>query len=304
MRVEVDAGEVDLLQPLAGDRHRVRDDVHGAGDDVGDPLRVGDRLELHLARVRVAEDGLGHRPDHVDVEALDLPGERVEEAEVVGALVHPGDEVAAGADLRHERAWRHLRRPGRAQAARLRVACARGGGRAHRPWPPGRRAGWPGAAAAAAVPSASPDAASTTSSARRQGARPRVHRYSASRRLRPQAQPATITSAATIMPTARPGERVPAAAGAGGEDGLTGADPLGEGRGQPREAGGGVAGQRGLHRAGVVSGVVLRPQGRVRLVPGPGLRHGVASGPPLAAEACTAASSVPGPGPRSFCWAT
>ena len=34
------------------------------------------------------------------------------------------------------------------------------------------------------------------------GTRPRVHRYSASRRLRPQAQPATITSAATIMPTA------------------------------------------------------------------------------------------------------
>src|SRR6185437_5613734 len=33
--------------------------------------------------------------------------------------------------------------------------------------------------------------------------RPRVHRYSASRRLRPQAQPATITSEATIMPTAR-----------------------------------------------------------------------------------------------------
>ena len=119
-RVEVDAGEVDLLQPGAGDRHRVRHDVHGAGGDVGYPLRVGDRLVLDL--VRVAEDGLGHRPDHVDVEALDLPGERVEEAEVVGALVHPRDEVAAGADLRHERAGRHLRRAGRAQAARLRIA--------------------------------------------------------------------------------------------------------------------------------------------------------------------------------------
>ncbi len=140
-RVEVDAGEVDLLQPGAGDRHRVRHDVHGAGEDVGYPLSIGDGLELDL--VRVAEDRLGHRADHVDVEALDLPVERVEEAEVVGALVHSGDEVTAGADLGHERARRHLRRPGRAQAAGMRVT-GRGAGHAGRAGRVGR--GRPGLA--------------------------------------------------------------------------------------------------------------------------------------------------------------
>ena len=171
-------------------------------------MRCASDIALNCNLARVTEDGLGHRPDHVDVEALDLAAERVEEAEVVGALVHPGDEVAAGADLRHERARRHLRRAGRAQAARRRIASGRGRARSP-PWPP-----------------PPPDLATLTRRGRgrrgpqRQpgrrdhhqerpppghaGTRPRVHRYSASRRLRPQAQPATITSDATIMPTASP----------------------------------------------------------------------------------------------------
>ena len=174
-RVEVDAGEVDLLQPRAGDRHRVRHDVHGAGGDVGDPLRIGDRLVLDV--VRVAEDGLGHRLDHVDVEALDLPGERVEEVEVVGVLVHPRDEVAAGADLRHERARVTCGGPDglRLLAFGLQLAAL-----AVRTVLPVRAVvaalsadGWPGAAAAAAAPSTSANVASTTGSARRQGPRGR-----------------------------------------------------------------------------------------------------------------------------------
>jgi len=100
---------------------------------------------------------------------LDLVVERVEEAEAIGALVHPGDEVAAGADLRHERAGRHLGGPdGRrllavgshAVAARALTAVARGRRMA---------GGWPGSAAAATAPSARPDAAITTNSVRRQG---------------------------------------------------------------------------------------------------------------------------------------
>src|ERR1700749_3071873 len=78
MRLEVDTGEVDRLQPLAVNGHRVRHDVHGARGDVGDPLIVRYRLEVQVRTARVAEDGRGHRPDHVDVEALDLPGKRVE----------------------------------------------------------------------------------------------------------------------------------------------------------------------------------------------------------------------------------
>src|SRR6202012_5611984 len=48
--VELDAGEVDLPEAVAGYRHRVRDDVDAAGaaGDRGDPLRVRDRLELDL----------------------------------------------------------------------------------------------------------------------------------------------------------------------------------------------------------------------------------------------------------------
>ena len=118
--VEVDGGEVDLLKPIAGDRHRVRHDVHRAIAHVRNPLLVRDRLELHLGRI--AEDRLGDGVDHVDVEALDLLVQRIEEAEVVGALVHAGDEVAARLDRRHVRAGRDLRRTGRADAAGLRVA--------------------------------------------------------------------------------------------------------------------------------------------------------------------------------------
>ena len=270
-------------------------------------MRCSSEIALNCTLPGSTEDGLGHRPDHVDVEALDLAAERVEEAEVVGALVHPGDEVAAGADLRHERARRHLRRAGRAQAARRRIAGVRGG-RAHRLGPGGR-----------------PDGGRVTRLGRgrrgpqRQpgrgdhhqdrpppghaGTRPRVHRYSASRRLRPQAQPPTITSDATIMPTASPVNASRPLRALAAKTAWWVVDPLAEGRGQPRETGGGVAAQRGLHGGAVIPGVVLGAQRRVRLVPGPGLRRDVGPRTPAPAAACTAASSVPGPGPRSFCWA-
>src|SRR5690242_12432069 len=65
--------------------------------------------------------------DHVDVESLDLPVQGVEVAEVVGALVHAGDQVAAGADPGHERARRGPGRAGRAQARR--GVAGRAGGR-------------------------------------------------------------------------------------------------------------------------------------------------------------------------------
>src|SRR6185437_11224788 len=79
-----------------------------------------------------AEDRLGHRANHVDVEPLDLAVERVEVTEVVRALVHPGDEVAALADLGHERAVGYLRRAKRGEAGGRGVA-RRGGGLAAGP---------------------------------------------------------------------------------------------------------------------------------------------------------------------------
>src|SRR5580692_3900783 len=128
VRVEVDAGEVNLRQALTGDRHRMSHDVDAAAGDGGDSLRVGDRLELDP--VGVAEDRLGHGADHVDVEPLDLAVERVEVAEVIGALVHPGDQVALLLDRGHERAGGHFRRAGRREAGGVRVARGAGGLRA------------------------------------------------------------------------------------------------------------------------------------------------------------------------------
>src|SRR5262249_55794583 len=81
----VHAGEADLLQRVAGDRHGARADVYLLLLDVWDALRRGDRDELHL--VRVAEDRPGDLPGHVDVEALDLPGGRVAVPEQERVLV-------------------------------------------------------------------------------------------------------------------------------------------------------------------------------------------------------------------------
>ena len=157
LRVEVDGGEVHLLEPVAVDRHRVRDDVdqrvRRLGALVSWPLTSGMRSASEIALKRIlaehrvvgradAEDRPGHGPDLVDVEPLDLPVQGVQVAEVVGALVHPGDEEAALPDGGHQRAGGDRRRAGRLQAARVRVAGRRAGrgGRG----PPPRRRPWPG----------------------------------------------------------------------------------------------------------------------------------------------------------------
>ena len=129
------------------------------------------------------------RAHHVDVEPLDLAGEGVEVAEVVGVLVHAGDEVAAGPDPGHEGARGHLRRPG---GRRLAV-----GSHAGSPRRRGRPAVAPGGChrrgPAATAQAASAATASSSGGSRAASAR-RLHRYSASRWLSPRAQPAAMTS--------------------------------------------------------------------------------------------------------------
>ena len=78
-RAVVLAGEGDLLPAVAGDRHVARHDVDAAVLEGRQALGRGDHLQLDL--VRVAEDRLRDRVQHVDVEALDLPGDRVAGAE-------------------------------------------------------------------------------------------------------------------------------------------------------------------------------------------------------------------------------
>ena len=245
--------------------------------DVGDPLGVRDRLELHLARV--AEDGLRHRPDHVDVEALDLSVEGVEEAEVVGALVHAGDEVAAGADLRHERARRHLRRPGRPQAAGRRIA-----GRGSRPLPP--PAG-PGAARGRAVTAADPGTAQAVAAPitgqrhqqQRRQPQPggRLHRYSASRVLSPRKHPAAMTSASTMTPTSRPVNTSRPATACERKTTWSAAMRGGQRAVKAREQGAGMTwagGGHQPHRLGVPAVVIQGPHRPVRCVPGGGRGRG------------------------------
>ena len=124
---------------------------------------------------------------------------------MVGALVDSGDEKAPGADLRHERAGRDLRRAQRRQARGLGIA---GGGRATR-CRLADRAGGDGSRRDGGMDRdaggrrrgrtrARPGGAASGDSHGehgREGDRasshepwPRVHRYSTSRRLSPQAQ--------------------------------------------------------------------------------------------------------------------
>ncbi len=65
----------------------------------GEALGRGDDPELDL--VRVAEDRLRDRVEHVDVEALDLAGDRVARAEQEGVGRDARDEAAALLDLLH-----------------------------------------------------------------------------------------------------------------------------------------------------------------------------------------------------------
>ena len=218
---EVDAGEVLFLQPAAQDRHRVGHDVDAAGLYVGLPLRVGDRPVHDMARA--AEDRLGHRLDHVDVEPLELAVERVQEAEVVGVLVDAGDEVAALADVLHPGSGHPRRARQRRQARRVRIALGdRGGGRVRlgsrlvsgrgrrvtrrslgrvrcrrggtpRQRGRGEYAGRERGGCERGDPA--------NDGAARRAAR---HRYSVSRRLMPKAQPAAMISAPTASPYSRP----------------------------------------------------------------------------------------------------
>src|ERR1700720_1524574 len=123
---------------------------------------------------------------------------------------------------------------------------------------------------------------------------PRVHRYSARRRLRPQAQPTAITSDATIMPSVRPVKSsrplraldantawlasIPWLSVADSAAKLAAASPD---RAEPTAAAWFPASSC-ARRA-----VWARYQAWAS----------------VAAWAGSAASSVPGPGPRSFCWA-
>ena len=57
--VEVDGGEVICLQPVAGDRHRVRHDVHACRSATSG-IRSASEIALYCDLVRIAEDRLGH----------------------------------------------------------------------------------------------------------------------------------------------------------------------------------------------------------------------------------------------------
>ena len=100
------AGEGDLLPAGAGDRHVARHDVHAAVLQDGQPLGCGDDPQLDL--VRVVEDGLRDRVEHVDVEALDPARDRVAGAEQQRVGRDPRDEAAALSDRAHVAARRHL----------------------------------------------------------------------------------------------------------------------------------------------------------------------------------------------------
>ena len=85
---------------------------------------VGGRDHAELVAVGAAEDRGGELPHEVDVEALDLAGERVARPEQVGVGGDAGDESPALADLRHRRAGRQVARPGQG-ARRVRRSGAR-----------------------------------------------------------------------------------------------------------------------------------------------------------------------------------
>jgi hypothetical protein len=96
-RLEVLGRERDLLPRLAGHRQRAHHDVHLARLQRRRCLRGRDDAVLDVEVV--AEDGLAELLDQVDVEALDLVGERVQVAEVQGVLRDARDHAAAVVDL-------------------------------------------------------------------------------------------------------------------------------------------------------------------------------------------------------------
>ena len=103
--VEVDGGEINLLEPLTGDRGRIGDDIDASILDGGKPLGSRHRLELDAARI--PEDRLGQAPQQVDLEALEAVVQRVEVREQQSVLIDAGDQVPTATDAGHEAAARH-----------------------------------------------------------------------------------------------------------------------------------------------------------------------------------------------------
>ena len=131
--VVVDGGEVDRIRiraapglAFAVDRHGLGHDVHLARRHGLAPIVVGDDLEVDRRGVG-AEDGLIDLLEHVDVESLELTGDRVAIGPQIRVLVHPGDEVPPGVDVGHPGAGRHV--TGGGHRARGRVAGGAVGGR-------------------------------------------------------------------------------------------------------------------------------------------------------------------------------
>ena len=207
---------------------------------------------------------------------------------MVGTLVDPGDEKAPGADLRHERARRHLRRPKRRQARGLGIT---GGGRATRPRP-ADRAGGDGMCRDGGMDRDAGGRRRGRTRTRQGGASsgdghgdhgregdrasfhepwPCVHRYSTSLRLSPQAQLSRHDKRRHGDTRCKRGEVARACLCACIERGLIGRHPRGEVGGQLRERGTGVSWPGAEHRChglGVAPLVVKRADSRVCRVPG------------------------------------
>jgi hypothetical protein len=119
VRDVVGLGEVDLLVALPGDRHRREDQVRRALLEERDAI-VGDRLdELGSDPERPAD-----RLPEVDVEALDLAGPRILEAERGHVVLDADRDLALLLQARHRGARGELLRLGRLAGAAT-AACHR-----------------------------------------------------------------------------------------------------------------------------------------------------------------------------------
>ena len=130
--IEVHGREVDLLLARAGDREGPDHKVDLARLQRGLPLTRIDHLQIDA--VRIAEDPARDLAGEVDVEARQLTGRGIAEAEHEGVLVDADDEPSALFDGRHRRARRHRTR-GRLWAGTqtgLRIAVGIGGLRCRR----------------------------------------------------------------------------------------------------------------------------------------------------------------------------
>ena len=119
----VDGREVDLLLASAIDGHRLGHDVHLAVLHGLHAVRVRHDDVADVLRIRRAEDGLADLLQHGDVEARQRPRHRVAVAPQIGVVVDADPEVAAGLDLGHVGACRHV-----AGGGHGRRRCQTGGG--------------------------------------------------------------------------------------------------------------------------------------------------------------------------------